>query len=229
MLLGWSFQALDVNGRSGGIALGYNPRSINLCNIWGGMGYIGANIYSFELGIDIRLINVYGPCHHCEVFWEQFLTSNILQPDNIILGGDLKFSMGFLKSWGHHTQVNPLSFFFLNILENSIDIPSANILPTWRNRRNGEDSLARRLDRFLIKDQLLGLGFIFRQWVGSGGISYHLPIFLDIRGGICKPRAPFKFNTTWLKDVAYTRLVTSFWKSQPLLLVGTLLNFLSTT
>jgi len=37
MLHGWSFQALDVNGRYGGIALGYNPHSIKLCKIWGGI------------------------------------------------------------------------------------------------------------------------------------------------------------------------------------------------
>jgi hypothetical protein len=72
MLLGWSFLALDANGRSGGIALGYNTRSINLFNSWGGSGHIGADIFSADLGIEIRLINVYGPCHHRPEFWDHF-------------------------------------------------------------------------------------------------------------------------------------------------------------
>jgi len=36
MIPGWHFQAIDVNGRLRGIALGYNSRSINLKGTWGG-------------------------------------------------------------------------------------------------------------------------------------------------------------------------------------------------
>lgn len=59
-------------------------------------------------------------------------------------------------------------------------------------------------------------GYTYRQWVGSGGLSDHLMIYLDIRGEISKPRAPFKFNSTWLKDNSYICLVTDFWKAHPL-------------
>jgi len=59
---GWSFQSLDVNGRLGGIALGINSCTIKSCNIWGGIGHIGADIYSSDLRTYIRIINVYGPC-----------------------------------------------------------------------------------------------------------------------------------------------------------------------
>jgi len=61
MLLGWLFHALDVNGHSGGVVIGYNTGTIKLCSIWGGTGHIGTDIYSSELGANIRLINVYGP------------------------------------------------------------------------------------------------------------------------------------------------------------------------
>eukprot|EP00253_Pinus_taeda_P017589 PITA_17589 len=157
MLPGWHFQAIDVNGRSGGIALGYNPRSINLMGTWGGIGFIGADIYPTEMGTEIRMINIYGPYHHRENLWERILAANIFQSDNIILGGDLNFSLGYSKSWGHHAQADPL----------------------------------------------------------AGELSYHLPIYLDIWGNISKPRAPVKFNSTWLKDNSYMRLVTNFWKAHP--------------
>jgi len=120
------------------------------------------------------------------------LKTNLLQQDNIILGKDLNFSIGFVESWGHHSQIDPLSAFFENILENHnlIDIPSTKIKPTWRNNRTGEDSFARRLDRFLIKERLLSMGFRYRQWVGSRGISNHLPIYLEIGGGLNQQKAP---------------------------------------
>lgn len=73
----------------------------------------------------------------------------------------------------------------------------------------------RRLDRFLIKEIFLEQGFTYRKWVGLSGLSDHLLIYLDIWGDISKPRAPFKFNSTWLKDNSYTSLITDFWKSHP--------------
>lgn len=68
MLPGWHFQAIDVNNRSRGIALGYNPRLIKLNGTWGGIGFIGVDIYSTDLGSEIRLLNVYGLCHYQENF-----------------------------------------------------------------------------------------------------------------------------------------------------------------
>lgn len=100
MLPGSHFYALDVNGRSRGIALGYNPHSIKMMGAWGGIGFIGADIYSAELGSEIRVLNIYGPCHHRDIFWEMLLGTDIIQAYNLIIGGDLNFSLGFSESWG---------------------------------------------------------------------------------------------------------------------------------
>jgi len=80
------------------------------------------------------------------------------------VGGDLNFSLGYSKSWGHHAEVDPLSAFIEHLLETHsyIDIPSAKFVPTWRNRRCGENSLARRLDHFLIKERFLERGFTYQ-------------------------------------------------------------------
>jgi len=60
--------------------------------------------------------------------------------DNIILRGALNFSIGYAESWGHNAQIDLLSDFFGNILEDHglIDIPSTRLQPPWRNRRSGE-------------------------------------------------------------------------------------------
>lgn len=62
---------------------------------------------------------------------------------------------------------------------------------------------------------MLTLGLGNRQWVGSGGISDHRPIYLEIKGGMNKPKGPFKFNATWLRDVEYIHLVTNYWRNHP--------------
>jgi len=99
-----------------------------------------------------------------EVISRSIYCSDLLQVDNLIMGGDLNFSVGYSESWGHHAQIESLSTFFENILENHslIDISSVRIQLTWRNRRTGDDKLARRLDRFLIKERLLRTGYNYR-------------------------------------------------------------------
>lgn len=230
-LPGWTFHSLDANGRTGGSATGINSCFIRICNIWGSIGHIEVDIYSSELDSELRIINIYGPCHNREAYWNWILNSHILQQDMIILGGDLNFSIGYAESWGHNAQRETLSDFFKNILEdhNLIDIPSAKIQPTWRNNITGEDSPSRRLDRFLIKDHLLNMGHRIRQWVGSRGISDHRLIYLEISGGMNKPRAPFQFNSAWLRDADYIRLVTEFWKAHPERPEGTSQKVLLTT
>lgn len=73
--------------------------------------------------------------------------------ENIIIGGDLNFSLGHVESCGNHAQTNSLMDIFEHILDYHIffNIDMARIQPTWRNRRIGEAILARILDHFLIK------------------------------------------------------------------------------
>eukprot|EP00253_Pinus_taeda_P025948 PITA_25948 len=89
-------------------------------------------------------------------------------------------------------------------------------LPTWRNRRVDKAALARRLDRFLMKVPLMQHLHHYKQWVGSGGISDHSLIYLEVFGPHPKPKAPFKFNHVWLQDPAYINMVSEFWAANPI-------------
>jgi len=64
--------------------------------------------------------------------WSSILLLHHVQEDNLILGGDLNFSIRYSESWGHNAQIDFLSDFFKNILEDHglIDIPSARLQPT---------------------------------------------------------------------------------------------------
>lgn len=214
---GWIFQSLDVIGQSIGLALGYNPPTINLRASWGGVGFIGMDIFSSELGMDLRIINVYGPCHSKEAFWNRFLNLSITSLENLIIEGDLNFSIGYGESWGTNAQVDMLTKTMEMLLDQHhlTDIPMIKPLPTWRNQRVGVAALARGLDRFLIKDSLIQKLSLYRQWVGFGGISDHSPIFVEISSPQKKLGAPFKFNSTWLKGPSYIQLVNDLWRLHP--------------
>lgn len=85
--------------------------------------------------------------------------------------------MGFGESWGSQAQVDSITGFMTNLLEqhNLVDIPMNKPLPTWRNKRVGDATLARILDRFMIKVPLMNQLHHYKQWVDSRGSRITLP------------------------------------------------------
>ena len=69
----------------------------------------------------------------------------------------------------------------------------------------------KEVDRFLVTDQVVDRIHYLRQWVGCGGLSDHLPIFLELRNGPTQPPSPLKLTKTWLKDESFTQLLTDLW------------------
>lgn len=137
-------------------------------------------------------------------FWDK--------PD-LIMGGDLNFSMGEAEIWGTSVRMDELSDFFRHRLSQVgvTNVPPTKMTPTWRNRRMGEDFVAKRLDRFLITDPLLELVDRIRQWVGGLGDLDHNLIILEIAHGGEKPLIPFKFNGDWLKQPDFINLIKDLW------------------
>ena len=134
-------------------------------------------------------------------FWNDLLSKSIMGSHNMVLGGDLNFSIGSTEAWGPAAREDPLSDFFLNAINshNLIDVNLIKLKPTWRNQRVGEARIAKRLDRFLLSEDLATNIPMFRQCVGEGGNSDHFPIFLELSKPPRKPVAPFKFNASWLQ------------------------------
>lgn len=105
---GWHFQSLDAARKSRGIALGVNPQSIKLTSTWGGHGFLGMDIFSAKLGRSLYIMSIYVPNHSRLDFWQKILENPLLN-HSIILGGALNFTIGHEESWGHHSQLDPLS------------------------------------------------------------------------------------------------------------------------
>ena len=72
--------------------------------------------------------------------------------------------------------------------------------------------IAGRLDRFLIKDDLMNIFVEIRWWVAFGGILDHSPIYLKLDGASPKPKSPFKFYSTCLRDEVYQLMVKHTWQ-----------------
>jgi ribonuclease HI len=133
-------------------------------------------------------------------------------PDNLAL---LKLGVTWHRLT--HFQVSSNRFFYKNAL---IDIKPPELLPTWRNGRQGSAKISKRLDRFLVAESLLLPSYNSRAWVKMPFLSDHTPICLQIGEGRGSKGHPFKFNTLWLKDPTFINLVTSVWTDCTLVIPG---------
>jgi len=150
---GWHIQALDAKGRSRGLALGVKEWRLKVLNAWGLDQVIEIEVYSLELCTKLLILNIYGPCQDRILVWNNLCSKSLMDNQNLVIRGDLNFSLGISKTWGPSAHADPLSDFFSNIIREK-NILYINLLkprPSWRNRRTGEDGVAKRLDRFPLR------------------------------------------------------------------------------
>jgi hypothetical protein len=76
---------------------------------------------------------------------------------NLNIGGDFNFSVSEEAIWGSIAREEKLAHFFIDQSEQNglIDVEPVKIRPTWNNNRNGEEGIAKTLDRFLSITTLL--------------------------------------------------------------------------
>jgi hypothetical protein len=87
--------------------------------------------------------------------------------------------------WGTTPREDLERGFFLSLLEKTR-------LFNFQNFRTGNEEVAKRLDRFLISESLMAMGFRFKSKVVEGRISYHRPIILQRRTSSKAPPASLK-------------------------------------
>lgn len=67
--------------------------------------------------------------------------------------------------------------------------------------------MAKRLDRFLVVEELVDSMDLIRQWIDFGGELDHNSIMIELRGKGKKQPIPFKFNVEWPKDQSFVDLI----------------------
>jgi hypothetical protein len=136
-----------------------------------------------------------------------------LAANNLIIAEDLNLTTSPLEIWGEKAISDPLMSFFKQLFyKNSLtDLEPAELLPTWRNGRQGAASISKRLDRFLISEEVLSPSRSYRAWVNLPYLSDHAAICLQIALGRYGARKPFIFNPLWLKEDSFNFLVRLTW------------------
>lgn len=149
-----------------------------------------------ELGRSFTFLNIYGPHDDQVGFWTRLFDSSNAKRNNLIMGGDLYFSISAVKSWGAWARPDPLFDFFFHHLSSSnlIGQDTIRLKPTWRNHRVGDDRVEKRINKFLIFDAPMNPPSLLWHWVGVGGVLDHSPIILELKGHSPKLGSPFKLN-----------------------------------
>ena len=81
----------------------------------------------------------------------------MLEPRNMILGGDLNLTLSKKENWGTLVFHDGLSTFFARLFESNelVHIQPLKLTPTWRNNRSMDQAISKRLDRFLLSENFL--------------------------------------------------------------------------
>ena len=107
--------------------------------------------------IVLTIMNIYGPNSGRAEFWNRLLSSRCHRMDRFILAGDLNLSLGEAETWGPNAMKDPLSDFFLRLIDEKgfIDLTPTHLKPTWSNKRVGDECVSKILDRCLINESIL--------------------------------------------------------------------------
>ena len=107
-------------------------------------------MFCLDLGRVIMILNIYGPYQDRVLFWDKVFNTPMLDGRELILGGDFNFSLGSVEVWGPQVVPDVLKKYFLNALvqKDMLEINLVKVLSTLRNRRSGEDWVAKHLDLF---------------------------------------------------------------------------------
>jgi len=162
----------------------------------------------------INILNIYAPYKNRWPFWDKLFESEILYIDFLMIAGDLNVSLSMEEIWGAKKKSNPIADRIKNELlcKNLIDILPPKMVPTWENGRIESAYIAKRLERFILHDNLIEeMGMPFSS-IENVYISNHRPIILGWREKGFRKGYSFKFNRTCLEDPVFNEVIAQCWK-----------------
>jgi len=147
-------------------------------------------------------LNAYGPYIDIVNYWDRLFNKNWLLFGLVVVGGDLKITLGALEIWGPSSQKDYLSSYFLKKMEEVelLDVEPTKLTPTLTNKRNKEAHIEKRLHWFFIYESFLDEATGIKQWASSGGDSNHHLVMLEISPTQEKIASPFKLNIQRMKE-----------------------------
>jgi exonuclease III len=83
----WKFFGSNALGWSGGLVIGWSTRLIKVTNSWALESYLGVDLQIEGMGLEFRVLNVYGLYYDQATFWNSLLNKHLLRSTNPIIGG----------------------------------------------------------------------------------------------------------------------------------------------
>jgi hypothetical protein len=155
-----------------------------------------------------------------KAFWTNLSNNGLLSLQSLVIANDLNLTVSNGESWGGSASSSQLASFFgtLFLSHKLIDVHPDKLVPTWRNGCTGSNFIAKRLDRFLVAEDLLLDGRLFHSWVEYPFVSDHAPILLQLENLLFPKPIHYKFNphfvflikttTTWYQTCGLTKFIS---------------------
>ena len=216
----WWVCVVDALGLLGGLTNFWDHKVMNFLVY---KSFAGILLPDFIRGSkeNFNILNTYVPYSSRRYFHDKFESCVLLNIGSLILAGDLNLTIKGNEGCGGHCRVDPLATYFNDIFGRNhlADIFLAPFIPTWINGWVGSIGIAKRIDCFMLHENLVEcLGFV-KPLVIPSQILDHYPIILEWHvdgdwGGLS-----FKFNHHFLKFLEFDSLVCTFWAlgSDPLI------------
>lgn len=87
------------------------------------------------------------------------------------------------------------------------------VLYTWNNKREGDENISERLDRFLANSRWCDVFPSLRVQHGVASYSDHVPLWMDTHGALVGRGGEkmFRFEATWFGDSKCANIVEKNW------------------
>jgi hypothetical protein len=105
---------VDSRGLSGALLSAWNPQKFNFTTFMT-PARILLDGFVKQINKKLKLVNCYRPYGDRQLFWNNAQGDDILKESDLILGGDLNFTVSTREVWGCSARSDPLASFF-NIL-----------------------------------------------------------------------------------------------------------------
>eukprot|EP00253_Pinus_taeda_P036190 PITA_36190 len=209
--------AVDAQGASGGLAILWDAGKIQLVNIHANKNCIQAVFHLLGTNIYGHITNVYFPqkTQQKATILDTISQLNIDRTYPLwVTGGDFNMIASTEEKLGGCCRINRDRSLLKDFVQNNwlIDLPTANGLYSWMNRRKAPLQIASHLDWFLISDNAIHLGGEFTAHIIPFSGSDHWPIELHWNRPGNNIKRPFRFEAFWLSHPDFNDFINTTWQ-----------------
>eukprot|EP00253_Pinus_taeda_P014722 PITA_14722 len=134
MFPSWHMVATNAVGLSSSLAVLWDPKWIKAVAFQCSAGIL-ILAYIRDYPDPVHILNIYAPYKDCYPFWEYFVSSELLDIDSLLMGGDFNCTLCNDEIWGNGRKNDPIGRLIQDaiIQNNFVDVLPSCQGPTWDN------------------------------------------------------------------------------------------------